>query len=47
MIDFVTEYEPGVFANGFKNLTDVQGGFGAISKLEKASPEIVSEVVSA
>ncbi len=22
MIDFVTEYEPGVFANGFKNLTN-------------------------
>ena len=36
-----------LLANGFKNLTDVQGGFGAISKLEKASPEIVSEVVSA
>jgi len=36
-----------MLANGFKNLTDVQGGFGAISKLEKASPEIVSEVVSA
>lgn len=34
-------------ANGFKNLTDVQGGFGAISKVESARPEIVTEPVKA
>ena len=32
---------------GFSGLTNVQGGFGAISKLEKAKAEIVSEAVKA
>jgi rhodanese-related sulfurtransferase len=30
-------------AKGFQNLTDVQGGYGAISKLDKAKAEIVTE----
>jgi hydroxyacylglutathione hydrolase len=34
-------------ANGFKNLTDVEGGFGAISKLENAKSQIVTEAVKA
>lgn len=34
-------------ARGFKNLTDVQGGYGAISKVEKAKAEIVTESVKA
>ena len=36
-----------LLANGFRHLTDVQGGFGSISKLQKANAEIVSEVVKA
>lgn len=36
-----------LMANGFKNLTDVQGGFGAISKLPNATSEIVSETAKA
>lgn len=36
-----------LMANGVKNLTDVQGGFGAISKLPNAAPEIMSETVKA
>lgn len=35
-----------LMANGFKNLTDVQGGFGTFSKMEKVLPEIVSEVIN-
>jgi hydroxyacylglutathione hydrolase len=34
-------------ANGYKNVTDVQGGFGAISKLDEAKPQIVTEPVKA
>jgi hydroxyacylglutathione hydrolase len=34
-------------AKGFKDLTDVRGGFAAISKLEKAKPEIVTEACKA
>lgn len=33
--------------NGFTSLTDVQGGYGAISKLEKAKKHIVAEPVKA
>ena len=33
-------------AKGFKHLTDVQGGYGAISKLEKAQNEIVTVACS-
>jgi hydroxyacylglutathione hydrolase len=33
-------------AKGFKNLTDVQGGYGSISKLEKAKSEIVTVACS-
>jgi hypothetical protein len=32
---------------GFSELTNVLGGFGAISKLDKAKTEIVSEAVKA
>jgi hydroxyacylglutathione hydrolase len=34
-------------AKGFQHLTDVQGGYGAISKLDKAKSEIVTETVKA
>lgn len=34
-------------ANGFKDLTDVEGGFGAITKLDAAKSQVVAEAVKA